>query len=151
MTQRVDPVGGTRVEDAVACLSGDHTVRIDNNCTDRNSAGDVGGPRLAEGTTPVLGQSTPPLINDHKMPPRTARAFRAASSLSLNHPVAQGPEPHAVQLWRGIVKQASFGVHLGFLQHPPCRLCYHGVAYAHAAPVKGREEKRWTLWRSWIR
>ena len=41
------------------------------------------------------------------MPPRTARALRAASSLSPNHPVAQGQEPHAVQLRRGIVKQVS--------------------------------------------
>src|SRR5262245_28292714 len=73
------------------------------------------------------------------MPPRTARALRAAGSLSLNWPVAHGPKPHAVQWRRGIVKQVSPGVHLYFLQHPPCRLCYHGDAYAHTAPATGRE------------
>src|SRR5262249_38380547 len=139
----VAPAGprGLSHTQAVARLSGDHTVRIDNNCADRNGAGDVGGPRLTEGGMPVLGKSPPSLINDYKMPPRTARALRAASSLSLNHPVAQGPKPHAVQLRRGIVKQVSPGVHLCFLQHPPCRLCYYGSLYAHAAPATGREEK----------
>jgi hypothetical protein len=45
----------TRVEDAVARLSGDDTLWIDDNRTDRNGVGDIGGPRLAEGALPVLG------------------------------------------------------------------------------------------------
>ena len=34
--------------------SGDHTVRIDHDRADRDGAGDVGRPGLAEGATPVL-------------------------------------------------------------------------------------------------
>jgi hypothetical protein len=58
-----------RVEDAVACLGGDHTVRVNHDRADRNGASDVSGPRLAKGATPVFRQSTPPFINGHKSPP----------------------------------------------------------------------------------
>src|SRR5262245_23606718 len=38
-----------------------------------------------------------------------------------------------------------------FLQHPPCRLCYDDVAYAHAYRAPSREGAGWTLSRSWIK
>ena len=44
--------------------------------------------------------------------------------------------PQVVQLRRDIVKQVARGVHLCFLQHPPCRLCYHRAAHAHTQPQR---------------
>src|SRR4029453_8301412 len=37
------------------------------------------------------------------------------------------------------------------LQHRPRHLCYDGVVYAYGGRVPGREDRGWTLSRSWIR
>src|SRR4029450_691824 len=107
----------THVEDAVARLGGDYPVRVDHDRADRNGTGDVGGPRLAKGALPVLGKSTPPFLNDHRMPPFSSGGTWAEQRMERHR-------RHDIH-YRWIVRQYA-GEELSLSTAPTFPLTTHG-------------------------